>query len=168
MTEKYYPSLISGFGVAVILSFPGAKNFACCLFVPLAAAISIFLYRRSTNSTDKLQTGTGLMLGFLTGLFAAFFSTGLDTIITLVTKSNDLIKNFPEAESILRQMKLGEAGEESIALIKKMMADVQQHGFSLLLTLMMLITNLISYILFGLVGGVAATAIINNRLKNSK
>jgi hypothetical protein len=108
------------------------------------------------------------MLGFLTGLFAALFSTGFDVFITLLTRSNELVQNFPEAEALINKMNLGEGAQEAIKLIKQMTEDIQQNGFSLLFTIMILASNLISYIIFGLVGGGVATAIINSRVKNSQ
>ncbi len=168
MNKKYYPSLISGFGVAVILTIPGTKSLACCLLIPIASAFSIFLFRKSIKSMGRLDTGTGLMLGFLTGLFAALFSTGFDVFITYLTRSNELVQNFPEAEALINKMNLGEGAQEAITLIKEMTKDIQQNGFSFLFTIMILASNLISYIIFGLVGGGIATAIINSRVKNSQ
>lgn len=168
MNKKYYPSLISGFGAAVILTIPGTKNLACCLLIPVASALSIFLYRKSIKSIDRLDTGTGLLLGFLTGLFAALFSTGFDIFITYLTRSNELIQNFPEAEAMIKKMNLGKSADEAIKLIKGLTKDIQQNGFSLLFAIMILVSNLISYLTFGLIGGGVATAIINSRVKNSK
>ena len=167
MNNKLYPSLISGFGAAVFISIPGAKTFACCLFVPIAAAVSLYLYRRSTNDKERLSTGTGLMFGLITGLFAALFGTGLEVLITFLTKTNELVANLPQTETILRQMNLGEAGEQSLALLKEMAKEIQQKGFSPLLFTVIFITNLISFVIFGLIGGGVATAIINSRVKNS-
>ncbi len=168
MNTKYYPSLISGFGAAVILTIPGTKNFACCLLIPIASALSIYLFRKSTNSNDRLSTSIGLLLGFLTGLFAALFSSGFDVLLTYLTKSNELVQNFPEVEAIINKMNLGKSAEQAINLIKGMTNDIQQNGFSFLFAIMILVSNLISYTIFGLVGGGVATAIINNRVKNSE
>jgi len=168
MNNKYYPSLICGFSAAVITTIPGAKSLACCLFLPVAAAASIYLYRRSINTFNRMNTGTGILLGFFTGVFAAIFSTGFEVLITYLTKANELVNNFPEVESLINKMNLGEAAKQSIDMIREMTTEIQSKGFSLLFTFMILISNIISYIIFGIVGGVVSTAIINSRVKISK
>jgi hypothetical protein len=168
MNKKYYSALICGFGASVILTFPGSKNFACCLFIPLAAAVSIYLFRRSTHSIDKMETGMGILLGLITGIFAAVFSTGFDLLITYLTKSNELVQNFPEVEALINKMNLGESAANAISLIKEMTNAIRQNGFSIIFAVMILVSNLISYAIFGLVGGAVATAIINSRVKNSQ
>ncbi|MCK7524986.1 MAG: hypothetical protein MZV64_48975 [Ignavibacteriales bacterium] len=52
--KKYLPTLVCGFGAAVLSTVPGIKNFSCCLIVPAAAAISILLDKKINNSNEKV------------------------------------------------------------------------------------------------------------------
>ena len=60
-------------------------------------------------------------------------------------------------------MNLGPAAEESIGVLKQMLSEIQSKGFSFLYALLITLTNLITYSIFGIIGGMVATAIINKR-----
>jgi hypothetical protein len=87
----------------------------------------------------------------------------LEVIITYITKSSDLVASIPQAEKVVRDMNLGPAADESIEVLKQMVNDIQSKGFSLLYSLLITITNLITYSIFGMLGGLIGTAIINKR-----
>ena len=167
MNKKYLPALVSGFGAAVLTTIPGVESFACCLLVPIAAGVSITLYKKSQLAILKIETGTGLMLGFLTALFAAIFASSFEILITYLTRTSDLSVSMPQAEQLIREMNLGTAAEESIEILKQMITDIQTTGFSFLYSVLITLTNLISYTIFGLLGGLVATAIINKRNINT-
>lgn len=163
MNKKYLPALVCGFGAAVLTTIPGMKGIACCLLAPVASGISIVLYKKSQPGLVKINTGTGVLLGLLTAIFAAIFASSFEIIITYVTHSSDLVTSLPQAESVVKDMNLGPAAEESIKLLKKMTADIQSTGFSFMYTFLITITNLITYSIFGMLGGLVATAILNKR-----
>ena len=87
----------------------------------------------------------------------------MEIIITYITKSSDLVASLPQAEKVVRDMNLGPAADESIEVLKQMVNDIQSKGFSLLYSLLITITNLITYSIFGMLGGLIGTAIINKR-----
>jgi len=167
MNKKYLPALVSGFGAAVLTTIPGAESFACCLLVPIASGVSITLYKKSQPGILKIETGTGLMLGFLTALFAAIFASSFEILITYLTRTSDLSVSMPQAEQLIREMNLGTTAEESIEILKQMITDIQTTGFSFLYSVLITLTNLISYTIFGLLGGLVASAIINKRNINT-
>ena len=105
--KKYLPTLVCGFGAAVLSTVPGIKNFSCCLIVPAAAAISILLDKKINNSNEKVLVGKSLGFGFLTGLFATLFITTFEMLLTYFTKSNDYIQSLPQTEIVMRQLDLG-------------------------------------------------------------
>jgi len=163
MNKKYLPALVCGFGTAVITTVPGMGSIACCLLVPVASGISIVLYKKSQHGIFKIETGTGIMLGLLTAIFATLFASGFEIIITYLTRTSDLVTSLPQAESVIKDMNIGPAADEAMELLKQMVADIQSKGFSFYFTLIITLTNLISYSIFGMIGGVVATAIINKR-----
>ncbi len=60
--KKYLPTLVCGFGAAVLSTVPGIKNFSCCLLVPGAAAISILLDKKINQSNEKVLLGKALWI----------------------------------------------------------------------------------------------------------
>jgi hypothetical protein len=163
MSKKYLSALVCGFGAAVLTTIPVIQTIACCLLAPVASAASIFLYKKSQPDLLKIKTGTGIFLGILTAIFAALFASGFEIIITYFAKTSDLVASMPQAEKVIKDMKLGPAAEESLIVISQMISDIQSKGFSFLYTLLITATNLITYSIFGMLGGVIGTAIINKR-----
>lgn len=163
MNKKYLSALVCGFGVAVLTTIPGTESVACCLLVPVAAGFSIGLYKKSHPDVLKIQTGTGVLLGLLTGVFAALFASGFEIILTFITKTNDLIVAMPQTEKIIRDMNLGQTAEESLEVLKQMSNEIQSKGFSLLYSVLITLANLITYTIFGMLGGILGTALINRR-----
>jgi len=167
MNKKYLPALVSGFGAAVLTTIPGVDSVACCLLVPFASGASIYLYKKSQTGLLKIETKTGIFLGFLTAVFAAIFASSFELIITYLTNSSDLVVSLPQAEQLVRDMNLGQDAEESLKIMRQMVLDIQTKGFSLLYSVLITLLNLITYSIFGIVGGMVATAIINKRNINS-
>lgn len=163
MNKKYLPALVCGFGASVLTTIPGIQSVACCFLIPIASALSIFLYKKSHPGLIRIETGTGLILGLFTAIFAAAFASCFDIIITYITKTNDLIASMPQTEKIVQDMNLGSAAYESIEILKRMANDIQTKGFSFLYVLMISITNLITYSIFGIIGGLIGSAIVNRR-----
>ena len=163
MNKKYLSALVCGFGVAVLTTIPGTESVACCLLVPVAAGFSIGLYKKSHTDILKIQTGTGVLLGLLTGVFAALFASGFEIILTFITKTNDLIVAMPQTEKVIRDMNFGQTAEESLEVLKQMANEIQSKGFSFLYSVLITLANLITYTIFGMLGGILGTALINKR-----
>lgn len=163
MNKKYLSALVCGFGAAVLTTIPGIQGIGCCLLAPVASVVAIYLYKKSQTGLIKIQTGTGILLGLLTGIFAALFASGFEIIITYITRTSDLVTSMPEAERVVKEMNLGPAAEESMEVLKQMVSEIQSKGFSFLYAFIITATNLISYSIFGMLGGLIGTAIINKR-----
>ena len=163
MNKKFLPGLVCGFGAAVLTTIPGVQTIACCLLVPIASVISVFLYKKSQPGLLKIQTGTGILLGLLTAVFAALFASGFEIIITYITRTSDLVTSMPQAEKVVKDMNLGPAAEESMEILKQMVSEIQSKGFSFLYAFLITTTNLITYSIFGMLGGLIGTAVINKR-----
>jgi len=165
MKNKYLPSLVCGFGAAVLTTIPGLESFACCLLVPIASMISVRLYKKANRELTKLNTSSGVILGLLTGLFAAGFASIFEILLTYITKTNDLVVGYPQAEEVIRNLNLGDTAKESLEILKKMISEIQSKGFSFLYSVIITFSNLLTYSIFGMLGGVIGTAILNKRNK---
>ncbi len=163
ISKKYMSPLVCGFSAAVLSIVPGFKAFACCLVVPLAAFFSLYLERRINKNSDKIISRQAVTFGLLTGLFAALFATGFDILLTFVTHSNDFTSTLPQTEAMLRSYNLGPLLDESMHILKKMSVDIKTYGFSTLYAISMLMSNLITNCLFGLVGALVGMYYINKR-----
>jgi len=163
--KKYLPTLVCGFGAAVLSTVPGIKNFSCCLIVPAAAAISILLDKKINSSNEKVLVGKSLGFGFLTGLFATLFITTFEMLLTYFTKSNDYIQSLPQTEIVMRQWDLGPMVDESLKLIKSVSKDIQKNGFSIIYLLMILSSNLIINSIFGMIGGALGMSLVNRKYR---
>ena len=152
----------------MLTTIPGVESLACCLLVPIASIISVRLYKKANQEIGRLNTGTGVILGLLTGIFAAIFASIFEVLLTYITRTNDLVVGYPQAEEVIRDLNLGNAAKESLKLLKKMISDIQTRGFSFIYTVIIMLSNLISYSIFGMLGGVIGTAIINKRNKFSQ
>ena len=163
--KKYLPTLVCGFGAAVLSTVPGIKNFSCCLLVPAAAAISILLDKKITHSNEKVSISKSLGFGFLTGIFATIFITTFEMLITFFTKSNDFIEALPQTEMIMRQWNLGPLVDESLKLIKTVAKEIEKNGFSVVYLLMILSSNFIVNSIFGMIGGALGMSFANRKAR---
>lgn len=161
--KKYLPPLVCGFGAAVIIIVPGMESFGCCLIVPVASILALLLHQKANNSSAKIDDNISITFGILTGLFAALFTTLFDIIITLITHTNDFVKAIPQSEALLRELNLGNVLNYTLNLFHKIAHDIETKGFSLYYSSIMLISNTISFLIFGLIGGIVGRIFINRR-----
>jgi hypothetical protein len=167
--NKVFPSLVCGFGAAVLTIIPGyneAKgSITCCLFVPLASIFSLMLYQRTNHEELPFKVSRAMFVGLLSGVFLALFSTFFETIITLITHTNDFVNALPETESVMRGLNMGPMYTEAIKILKNVSRDISLHGFSLFYTTGMLFGNLIINSVVGVIGGLLGLLIINRKPK---
>ncbi len=162
-SKSYLPSLVAGFGAAVLTTVPGVKEFGCCLIVPLATLTAMLLYKKTLSGENNISINTALLIGFLTGLFAALFSTFFDVVVTLFTRTNDFVETLPQTKEVLDSFNFGDAAKQTMDLMNGMARQITSTGFSLLYTIFILISNLIVDSIFGLLGGLLGRIIVNRR-----
>jgi predicted PurR-regulated permease PerM len=176
--NKILPSLVCGFGVSVLTIIPGFNeskgSITCCFFVPLASIFAILLYQRTNFEEPPFKTGRAILIGFITGLFVALFTTFFDVIVTFITHTNEFVRAYPETEKMMREMNfeeafrkinLGSVYQESLKLLKSADEDIRLRGFSLYYTTSILFSNLIVNSIFGMLGGLLGLLYINRKPK---
>ncbi|MFC2102979.1 hypothetical protein ACFLSS_00960 [Bacteroidota bacterium] len=161
--KRYYPSVLAGFGASVLSIIPEIKSVSCCLIVPAAAFISLYLFNRIMNGESPIKLNRALSFGLITGLVAAIFTTFFDLLITYLTHSNDLVTGLPYTRDFITQYNLGPLMEASIKLMEDMVKEIQQNGFSVLYTVMISLSNMIIFSVFGMLGGLFGMAILNKK-----
>lgn len=161
MNNKYLPSLVTGFAAGVLLSVPGVKNFVFFITIPAAVYFALLLNIKLNDGSLPVKTRTAILFGVLTGLWAAFFSSMFDTLLTYVSRNNDFVEAFPEMQKRVQELNLGKISEEVIGMFKKMYSDIKYKGFSPLYTFVLLISNFFMDVLFGILGGLISRIYLN-------
>ncbi|MCH7774350.1 MAG: DUF4199 domain-containing protein [Bacteroidetes bacterium] len=161
--NKYLPSIITGFGAAVLSTIPGIKNLNCCLIIPAAAFLSLYLYNKSTGNDSPIKLNKALSYGLITGLIAALFSSLFDILITFITHSNDLVVGLEQTEEMMQELNLGALMDASMEIMRTMVKEIEATGFSALYTVMITISNFFIFSIFGMLGGLLGMAVLNKR-----
>ena len=161
--KKYLSAFVCGFGAGVLQVVPVAKSFSCCLIIPAAAGLALFLEQKSTNNFERILPGKSIIIGLLTGLYAALFGSFFDLLITFITKNNDLVAAFPEIQKMVTDFASQELADEILALFSQMRDEIIGNGFSLLYAISVVFSNLFMNIIFGIIGGLVGAQVINNR-----
>ncbi len=164
--NKILSPLVCGFGAAVFAAVPGIKSVSCCLIIPGAGILAVYLYQRTAGFTEKIPIERAFFIGLMTGIFSAVFATGIDLIITMITKSNEFIEALPYTESMMRDFNLGPLIEDTMNLLKQIETDIRTTGFSLMYAFLMLFSNGIINTIFGILGGLLGMVIMNKRISS--
>jgi hypothetical protein len=131
----------------------------------MAAYLSIILDRKSTGETGTMQMKRGVILGLLTGIYAAIFGTSLDVLITFITKNNEIVAAYPELLKLINDFPISEPlKKEVLDMLSRLLNEIQTTGFSLLYTLSILFSNFIIDPIFGTIGGLIGVQIVNSRV----
>lgn len=161
--KNILPSLVCGFAAAVLTTIPGLKEFGCCFVIPLAGGFSLYLDLKLNNSFFPIQIKKAMWFGFLTGIFAAIFSTSFDVLITAITRTNDFVETLPQSRQIILDMNLGDLAEESLKLMKGVADEIKRSGFSLFYSVIILFSNLIVDTIFAILGAFIAKIFLNKK-----
>jgi hypothetical protein len=161
--KKYLPGLVCGFGAAVFLTIPGLKGLGCCLIVPVSSLLSVILFKRTDNSVLKIDAVTAVGFGFVTGIVAAFFASFFDILMTFITRSNEFVTAIPQMESWFKNLMAGPVVDEFLKIYKKMAAEITTTGFSPAYAIFVLAGNLISFSVFGILGGLTGMLFVNKK-----
>jgi hypothetical protein len=172
MKNKYLPSLVTGFGAAVLVSVPWIRTIGCCIVIPFASVYALMLHIKLNDGEIPIKTSLAILFGLMTGLWAAFFSAMFETIITFVAHSNDFVKGLPAMENMLRTSKFnssfGGIFDQMIRIYHSMAKDISLYGFSPIYTFTVLAGNVIVDSIFGMLGGVLGMTYLNKRSSINK
>lgn len=166
MKSTYISPLVCGFGASVLMVVPGLKEIGCCLIVPFAAGLSLFLYQKSNKITERISVKNALIFGLLTGIFSAVFATLFEILFTGIFHTNEFVKSLPEVEIMFRSFAPQNLLDEIFTMYKKMASEIRTNGFSLSYTIYFFAATSITSTIFGLIGGLIGMAVINKRNKN--
>ena len=166
MKSKYISPLVCGFGAAVLTVVPGLKEIGCCLIIPFAAGLSLYLHQKANSDTGHISAKTAIIYGLLTGVFSGVFATLFEILFTAIFHYNDFVKSLPEIEIAFRSFAPKNLLDEVFKIYKNMAKDIQTNGFSFSYSIYFFIATSFTSLIFGLIGGLIGMAFINKRIKN--
>lgn len=167
MKSKFISPLVCGFGASVLTVVPGLKEIGCCLIIPFAAGLSLYLYQKSNKSKEKILGKQAVVFGLLTGVFSAVFATFFEIMFTAIFQTNDFVKSLPQVEVAFRSFAPQNLLDQVFKMYKMMAGDIQTKGFSLSYSIYFFMATSITSLIFGLMGGLLGMAFINRRNKNN-
>lgn len=159
--NKLSPAVVCGFGAAVASFLPGFKNFSCCLIIPAAAFLSLYLYKRITRDERQLRPMMSANYGLTVGMVSAVFLTAFEVISAALTKTNDFVKDLPQLKELIKQTGFGPETATALSMLDKIAYDIQSGGFSITFLIVLLCSNLLINSIFGTVGGLIGMAYLN-------
>jgi hypothetical protein len=163
MKNKFISPLVCGFGAAVLTIVPGLKEIGCCLIIPFAAGLSLFLNQKANKSSHLISGKEAVTFGLLTGVFTALFATFFELIFTAIFFSNDFVKSLPELEIAFKSFAPQNLLDEVFKIYKQMSADIQTKGFSFGYSAYFFVATSLTSLIFGLLGGLLGMAFLNRR-----
>lgn len=161
--KRFLPSIVCGFGAAVLTTIPGLKNFGCCLIVPVAAYFALFLDRKINNYNQDIVPSKAVAFGIMTGIFAAIFSTIFEVLMTYILKTNEFVATFPELNQMLKTYFTNPAFAEAMTLLKRVEQEITAYGFSSLYLIFFFLNSIIVNFVFGIAGGLFGMYFINKK-----
>lgn len=172
-SDKIKPAIVGGSVMAIISTIPylNMVNCLCCAGVVLGGMASVYFYQKSLPENEPLlKTKYGVILGAFSGIFGAILET-LITVLTIKYFSSNYFDNvYIEIEKSIESLQ--DSGSEIPAIlfqvqetITSFAEEVAQHGYSLVLTIIILVFNTFKNVLFGLLGGLLGVAILKKKNK---
>ena len=164
--NRILPALVCGFAAAVLSAVPIIKSFSCCLIVPVAAFLSLYLYQKANNDFGRIVPAKALFYGMMTGVFAALFTTLFESIFLYISRSAELSLAISDVQNLFSEFKDNPAYDEMMDSLYKIVDEIKENGFSATYTFSMLFVTLIAHVIFGIIGALFGMQFLNR--KNSE
>jgi hypothetical protein len=159
--SKFTPVIISTVVIVVISLFPFLNfiNLLCCAGVILGGAAGTAYYHNQLNKTGgMIQYKDGVAIGILSGIISALLVVIGTTLMTMLVRQNPIpeIFNFMDSSGV-------KIPPEADKFLQQISSEYDKNGFSITLTLISLVFDLISYPVFSAIGGMLAVAVYTKR-----
>jgi hypothetical protein len=155
--SKFTPVIISSIVIIVISLFPFLNfvNLLCCAGVIVGGASGTAYYNNQLKKTGGLiQYKDGVAIGVLSGIISALIVVIGTTLMTMLVNQNPI----PEIYKVLDMQNITIPPEVD-KFLQKISEEYSKRGFSVTLTLVTLVADLITYPVFSAIGGMLAVSI---------
>ena len=146
-----------------VLPFLNLINLFFCAGIIIGGYFGVISYYRQIMGTPvRLTYKDGVLVGVLSGFLAAVTVSVINVVMLMYSNAN------PVTEGLSM---LGEFGKnlppEVNQQMNKLADEFNKYGFSPTLAIFTFISNIIIYPLFGAIGALIATALIDRKISNS-
>jgi hypothetical protein len=151
------PALTGGMFLGLLSSMPliSAGNYLCCLWVVLGGGIAAVLLTRQ-RPLSSINYGDGAFAGVISGLFGAVVGTIVQTVFRALSPAQFFEAQRQAIEQMMNQVSL----EGPMRDFMLRMASGEISAATVAFTF---ISNVLTYSLFAMIGGILALAIIRRR-----
>ena len=159
--SKFTPVIISTAIMTLISVFPilNFLNLLCCAGILLGAFAGTSFYAKKLSAAGNIiQFKDGAAIGLFSGLLTALLVTLINTLIMMLSSQNPI----PEIYKLVDQFGYT-LPPEAEKLLKKISDEYNMHGFSITITLINFVMDLIFFPLFGFLGGILSASIFAKR-----
>lgn len=159
--SKFTPVIISSAIIIIISLFPFLNfiNLLCCAGVIIGGAAGTAYYNNQLKKTGgQIQYKDGVAIGVLSGIISALIVVIGTTIMTMLVKQNPI----PEVYRMIDMQGLN-IPPEIDKFLQQISDEYSKRGFSITLTLVTLVVDLISYPIFSAIGGMLAVQIFGKK-----
>jgi len=156
--SKFSPVLFASVIMCIISVVPFLNfiNLACCAGIMLGGASGAIYYNTQLKHTgQKITMKDGVSIGILSGLLSAIIVVIFTTLLSMFVNQNPI----PEIYKIFEQYGWN-IQPDAERFLQKISDEYNHTGFSLTITLITLVIDLISYPLFGALGGMLTVTIL--------
>ena len=159
--SKFTPVIISSTVIIIISLFPFLNfiNLLCCAGVIIGGAAGTAYYNNQLKKTGgQIQYKDGVAIGVLSGIISALIVVIGTTVMTMLVKQNPI----PEIYRMIDMQGLN-IPPEIDKFLQQISDEYSKRGFSITLTLVTLVVDLISYPIFSAIGGMLAVQIFGKK-----
>ncbi|MDQ3069355.1 MAG: hypothetical protein M3R55_06465 [Acidobacteriota bacterium] len=151
MGGRLQPALLGGLFIGVLstLPFVNIGNACCCLWVILGGMLAANLLQK--NQAEPINAADGLLVGLMAGVVGAFIGTVLSIPIQMMF--GPVMRR-----SFERFMEGRDMPPEFLEMMSRLDGSVTASA-----VVVTLITSLIAYVIFGMLGGVLGVAIFRRK-----
>jgi hypothetical protein len=160
--SKFTPVIISSSIIVLISLFPVLNliNLLCCAGIILGSLAGTWFYASQLNRIGEvIKYKDGFAIGILSGIISALIVVIGTTLISLIVSQNPIPEIYQIIES--QGLTLPPEVEDFLRRISQEYAD---KGFSITLTLLTLIIDIVVYPIFSGIGGLIAVAVFSKRV----
>lgn len=148
MSGRLQPAILGGLFIGILSTLPiiNIGNMCCCLWVVSGGALSVWLLQQ--DSPEPLTAADGALMGLLAGIVGAFVGAALQIPIEIWFGpiQREWIERFMQGQEIPPQF-----------------MEMLNRRMTAATVVFDLISRLVAYVVFGVLGGVLGVAIFRRK-----
>jgi hypothetical protein len=161
-TSKLQPILLAGTALGLVSAIPPLSciNVCCCAGVIGGGALAVYLYLRKAPPVTGPPYGDGALLGVGAGAFGAVVATVVGIPVQLIVNSLGF-----SGDQQTQQMREGLEKLNVPEFVQEMLVQLSSPGLTLAKVLMSFAMGLVTYSIFGAIGGLIGAAVFTKKGK---